>query len=98
MIAYSVNRRIHEFGVRIALGARPSDVVGSVLASGMKLAITGTAIGLVLGIALTRLLGKLLEGVSAEDPVAIAATCAIAMFVAACACYVPAMRATRTNR
>jgi predicted permease len=97
VIAYSVNQRIHEFGVRIALGARPRDVVRSVLANGMKLAIAGTALGILLGLALSRLLGNLLYGVSATDPVAIAATCLIALVVAALACYVPAMRAMRAD-
>jgi predicted lysophospholipase L1 biosynthesis ABC-type transport system permease subunit len=97
VIAYSVNQRIHEFGVRIALGARPRDVVRSVLANGMKLAIAGTALGILLGLALSRLLGNLLYGVSATDPVAIAATCLIALVVAAVACYVPAMRAMRAD-
>jgi predicted permease len=97
VIAYSVNQRIHEFGVRMALGARPRDIVRSVLANGMKLAIAGTALGIVLGLALSRLLGNLLYGVSAADPVAIGATCLIAIVVAALACYVPAMRATRAD-
>lgn len=97
VIAYSVNQRIHEFGVRMALGARRSDVMGSVLASGMKLAVAGIALGVLLGLALSRLLGNLLYGVSAVDPVAIGATCVIATAVAALACYVPAMRATRAD-
>jgi predicted permease len=97
VIAYSVSQRIHEFGVRMALGARPRDVVRSVLANGMKLAIAGTGIGVVLGLALSRLLGSLLYGVSAEDPLAVGATCVITIAVAALACYVPAMRATRAD-
>ena len=97
VIAYSVNQRIHEFGVRMALGARPSDVVRSVLINGMRLAIAGTLLGTVLGLALSRLLGNLLYEVSPADPVAIIATCVITIVVAALACYVPAMRATRAN-
>ncbi len=97
VIAYSVNQRIHEFGVRMALGARPRDVVRSVLANGMKLAIAGTALGVVLGLLLSRLLGNLLYGVGAADPMAIGATCLIAILVAALACYVPALRATRAD-
>jgi predicted permease len=97
VIAYSVNQRIHEFGVRMALGARPSDVVRSVLINGMRLAIAGTLLGTVLGLALSRLLGNLLYEVSPADPLAIGATCAITIVVAALACYVPAMRATRAN-
>jgi predicted permease len=97
VIAYSVNQRIHEFGVRMALGARPSDVVRSVLINGMKLALAGTLLGTVLGLALSRLLGNLLYEVSPADPVAIGATCVITIVVAALACYVPALRATRAN-
>jgi ABC-type antimicrobial peptide transport system permease subunit len=97
VIAYSVNQRIHEFGVRMALGARPSDVVRSVLINGMRLAIAGTLLGTVLGLALSRLLGNLLYEVSPADPVSIIATCVITIVVAALACYVPAMRATRAN-
>jgi putative ABC transport system permease protein len=97
VIAYSVNQRIHEFGVRMALGARPSDVVRGVLINGMRLAIAGTLLGTVLGLALSRLLGNLLFEVSPADPVAISATCATMIVVAALACYVPAMRATRAN-
>jgi ABC-type antimicrobial peptide transport system permease subunit len=81
----------------MALGARPWDVVRSVLTNGMKLAIVGTALGIALGLALSRFLGNLLYGVNAADPVAIGATCLIALVVAAVACYVPAMRATRAD-
>jgi putative ABC transport system permease protein len=97
VIAYSVSQRIHEFGVRMALGAGPWRVMRSVLANGMKLAIAGTVLGIVLGLTLSRLLGNLLYEVSALDPVAIVATCAIAIAVAAVACYVPAIRATRAD-
>lgn len=97
VIAYSVSRRIHEFGVRMALGAKPSNVMGTVLANGMKLAIAGVTVGTVLGVALSRFLGNLLYGVRAADPVAIVTTCVIAMFVAALACFLPALRATRAD-
>ncbi len=97
VIAYSVNQRLHEFGIRMALGAKPRDVVTSVLGNGMKLAIAGTALGIVLGLALARLLGNLLYGVSAADPIAIGASCLIAIAVAALACYLPALRATRAD-
>ena len=97
VIAYSVNQRIHEFGVRMALGARPRDLVGNVLAQGMKLAILGTSLGIVLGLALSRLLSGLLYRVSPADPVAIGATSVIAIAVAALACCIPAVRATRAD-
>lgn len=97
VIAYSVNQRIHEFGVRMALGAKPRNVVGSVLANGLKLAAVGTGIGIFLGIALSRLLGNLLYGVSPDDPVAISAACLVAVFSTALACYLPAIRASRAD-
>jgi len=97
VIAYSVNQRLHEFGVRMALGAKPSDVRHTVLANGMKLAMTGIALGVVLGLGLARFLGSLLYGVGTADPYAIGTTCAVAMLVAALACYLPAMRATRVD-
>ena len=97
VIAYSVNQRLHEFGVRMALGAKPADVRRNVLAHGMKLAITGTALGTLLGLALARFLGNLLYGVGTVDPYAIGTTCAIAILVAALACYVPALRATQVD-
>jgi predicted permease len=97
VISYSVSQRIHEFGVRMALGAQPSDVARSVMANGMRLAIAGILFGVVLGLALSRLLGNLVYGVSTADPVAIGATCAVMIAVAVFACYVPAMRATRAD-
>jgi ABC-type antimicrobial peptide transport system permease subunit len=63
----------------------------------MKLAIAGTAFGVLLGLVLSRLLGSLLYEVGAIDLVAITASCALAIAVAAIACYVPAMRATRAD-
>jgi len=97
VIAFSVNQRIHEFGVRIALGAQPWDVVRSVLGGGMKLAVTGIGVGVVLGLALSRLLGNLLYEVKPVDPVAIVATSLIVIGVAALASYIPSMRATRAD-
>jgi len=97
VIAYSVNQRIHEFGIRMALGANPRDVVSGVLAAGMKLTLAGLALGLVSGLALSRLLGNLIYGVSVVDPLANCATCFIAIAMAALACSVPAIRATRVN-
>ena len=97
VISYSVNQRLHEFGVRMALGARPWDVRRTVLANGMKLALAGTTLGSLLGLALSRFLGNLVYGVSTLDPFAVIATCATAILVAALACYVPARRATRVD-
>lgn len=81
----------------MALGASPWGVKRAVLANGIRLAIAGTALGIVLGLTLSRFLGNLLYEVRVADPVAISATCAIAIAVAAIACYVPARRATRAD-
>jgi predicted permease len=97
VIAYSVNQRIPEFGVRMALGARPSDVMHNVLANGMKLALAGTALGVMLGLMLARFLGTLLYGVKAADPLAIGISSVVAIAMTALACYLPALRATRID-
>jgi predicted permease len=97
VIAYSVNQRIHEFGIRMALGARSRNLVAHVLANGMALAILGVLLGLVLGLALTRLLSGLLYGVSPFDPLSVVAASALAIIVAALACAVPARQATRAE-
>jgi predicted permease len=97
VIAYSVNQRVHEFGIRMALGAKPLDLAASVVANGMKLALAGTLLGTLVGVALSRLLGSLLYGVRAADPIAIGATALLAMIVAAMACFVPAIRAMRSD-
>jgi putative ABC transport system permease protein len=97
VIAYSVNQRIHEFGIRMALGARPRDLVADVVANGMALAILGVLLGLALGLALTRLLSGLLYGVSPSDPLSMAAAAVVAIAVAAFASFVPALRATHAD-
>jgi len=94
VIAYTVSQRMHEFGMRIALGAGRGDVLRLVLGQGVKLAAIGTAVGLVGGAALSQLLGNLLYGVKRVDPATFAAVAAVALTVAVVACYVPALRAT----
>ena len=93
VISYSVNQRMHEFGLRMALGARPWDLLRQILGQGVALAVVGAAIGLVCAAGLTRLLGTLLYGVSASDPMTFALVAALALGTAAVACYIPARRA-----
>jgi ABC-type antimicrobial peptide transport system permease subunit len=93
VIAYSVNQRMPEFGMRMALGARPWDLMRMILAQGLRLAVMGTAIGLAGAAALTRLLGSLLYGVGGRDPVTFAGVALLALGTTAFACYVPARRA-----
>jgi ABC-type antimicrobial peptide transport system permease subunit len=92
--AYLVGQKTHEIGLRIALGAQRRDVLELILRQGFRAAIAGAAGGLVAAAGLTRLLGHLLFGVSATDPLTFFAVAAGLLCVAAAACYVPASRAT----
>ena len=97
VISYSVSQRTHEFGLRLALGARPGDVIRQVMGQGILLAMGGIAIGVCGALALGRLLWSLLYQVSAADPLTFAAVILAAIAIAAVACYVPARRATSAD-
>ncbi len=94
VISYSVSQRMHEFGMRMALGAGRRDVLRLVLAQGALLAFAGVALGGVGALALARVLRSLIYGVGPADPLTFAAVAALVMAVAVLACYVPARRAT----
>jgi len=97
VMAYSVKRRTHEIGVRIAMGAQRRDVLTMVVGEGLAMALIGVAIGLALSLALTRVLASFLFGVGPRDMATFAAAC-ISLVVASClASYVPARRATRVD-
>jgi ABC-type antimicrobial peptide transport system permease subunit len=97
VISYAVSQRMQEFGLRMALGAQAGDVQRLVLRQGVKLALVGVALGLVGALGLRRVLRSLLYEVSAADPMTFAAVSAIAIAVAALACYLPARRATAAD-
>jgi len=97
VVSYSVGQRTHEFGVRIALGAKHSELMSMVLRQGLSLVIVGIALGLVGASALTRFLSSLLYQVHPTDPPTFIAITALLAGVALLACYTPARRATKAD-
>jgi ABC-type antimicrobial peptide transport system permease subunit len=97
VMAFTVSRRTREIGVRMALGAVPGDVVWLVMREVLMLVGTGVVLGLAGAWGLGRLIGSQLYGVTATDPVSIAAAATLLAAVALVAGYVPAWRATRVN-
>ena len=97
VLAYAVSQRRHEFGIRMALGAEPSDVVFLVLRRGMVLTAAGILVGAVLAIAAARLAAGLLVDVSPGDPAAIAGSALFLGAIALLASYLPARRATKVD-
>lgn len=93
MLALAVNQRWNEIGIRVALGAKPRDVVGMILREGMLLVSAGLAVGVVAAMALTRLMRTLLFEVQPFDPTTFAGVSVTLAAVALVACYVPARRA-----
>ena len=97
VMAYGVSLRQREIGVRVALGARPSDVRRMISRQGVALAALGIAVGLVAALGLTRFMRGLLYGVSATDPFALAASCVLMLLVALAASWLPAHRAAAVD-
>jgi putative ABC transport system permease protein len=97
VVSYSVAQRTHEIGVRMALGAQKADVLILVLRRGMALTGVGVMMGLLVALALTRLLKSLLFGVSASDPITYLLASIVLAAVSLLACYLPARRATEVD-
>jgi predicted permease len=97
LLHYSVARRTHEIGIRMALGARPHEVVWLLIRDGAKLAVAGLAIGVMAATAVTRLMQRLFFGVGATDPATFVSVAMVLMTVALLACYIPARRAAHVD-
>jgi putative ABC transport system permease protein len=97
VISYSVSRRTHEIGLRMALGAGERDVLRLVVRQGMRVALAGAAAGLLGALLLTRLMSTLLYGVRSTDPATFLAVTCVLTGVAVVASYIPARRAARID-
>jgi len=97
LMTYSVQQRTQEIGIRMAIGAGPSDVLSMILAQGMRVALIGVSLGLVAAFVLAQFMVGFIYGVEPWDPVAFASVAALLTAVALVATYLPALRATRLN-
>jgi predicted permease len=97
VISHLVGQRTHEIGIRMALGAQPSDVMRLVLGQGAKMVLLGVIIGIAAALGLTRLMANQLFGVTSHDPFTFAAVALLLTMIALLACYVPARRAVRVD-
>jgi len=97
VMGYSVARRTHEIGIRIALGAEQHDILKLIVGQGMVLVLIGAGVGLVLALALTRVVKSLLFDISATDPLTFTVVVLVLVGVALLACYLPARRATKVD-
>jgi ABC-type antimicrobial peptide transport system permease subunit len=97
VVSYSVNRRTHEIGIRMALGARAPDVLRLVMKSGLLLTIVGVASGLAAALLLTRFLRSLLFGIEPTDTLTYITVSGLLIFIALLATYLPARRATKVD-
>jgi ABC-type antimicrobial peptide transport system permease subunit len=93
VLSYIVARRRRDIGIRLALGARPADILAGVVSHAMALALTGIVLGVAAALALARTLSSLLFGVTARDPWTIAAAAVLILAVSALASILPARRA-----
>ena len=97
VIAYNVAQRMHELGVRIALGARPANLIRLVVSQGLRFALAGIAVGTALALLLAKWVQPLLFQQSAKDPMVLALVAALLLFVALVASSIPARKATRAD-
>ena len=97
VISYSVAQRTHEIGIRIALGGQPRDMLRLVVGQGLRLALVGVGLGLVVALFFTRFVSSLLFGITPADPISYAGVVLLLLGVVLLACYIPARRAMRVD-
>ena len=97
VMSYFVSERTHEFGLRVALGALPADVLRLVTTLGLKLTMIGVVVGVLLSLGLTRLISDFLVGVKPTDPLTYSAVAVLLILVALLAGYIPARKATKVD-
>ena len=97
VMSHATGQRIHEIGVRMALGAQSTDVLGLVLRDAARLTFLGVPLGLLAAAALMQLIKTMLFGVSTADPLTYGTVAVLLSAVALLACYLPARRATRVD-
>jgi putative ABC transport system permease protein len=97
VMGYAVEQRSHEIGIRMALGAEPSDVVRMIVRDGMKLAAIGLGLGVLGSLVAMKYLESQLYGIQSRDPLTFVGVCAALALVALVACYIPARRATKVD-
>ena len=97
LLSFAVSQRTQELGIRRALGAQASSIVGMVLRDGLVLALVGTVIGIGIALAVGRMMSALLFGVSAADPITLAGAVTLCLLTAIVGCLRPAMRAARVD-
>jgi putative ABC transport system permease protein len=97
VISLNVNNRTNEFGIRLALGAQPRDVLKMVVLGGLRVAAVGVAVGIAASLVLTRLMEKMLFGISPSDPLTFSLVTTILVLAALAASFIPARRATKVD-
>jgi ABC-type antimicrobial peptide transport system permease subunit len=97
VVSYAASRRTHEIGIRMALGADRSKILGMVLRQGFGLALAGIGVGIVVALGLARFLSNMLFGIRPSDPVTFSVVALLLGAISMVACYLPARRATRVD-
>jgi putative ABC transport system permease protein len=97
VVSYMATQRTHEIGIRLALGARPGQVLSMIFGQGVRIVLPGTVIGLLAAFALARVMRGVLVGVTSTDPLTFAGVSLLLTFVALAASYIPARRATKVD-